>query len=136
MLENTSNSKKLTSYSADLPLNPNDHIIIPHDIRKRNFDDIILDSSSKLLGNLGDFTLDFKVSILKNGNFSFLAPRVVLDSGKEQYYIIIHDNGLLELALMANGSFKSALATSFVGYKLNDPNASINLRVTRNFDEV
>jgi hypothetical protein len=60
----------------------------------------------------------------------------VLDSGTEQYYIIIHDNGLLELAVMQDGSFKSALATNFAGYNLQNPNNELNIEVTRSFDEV
>jgi hypothetical protein len=138
LLQKIGTAQKLTIYSSTQRLHPSDQLKIPEPSLNQSltFPDSTLNSTSMNLGKFGSFTLDFNIKIIQNGNYSFLGPRIVLDAGNMQYYIIIHDNGTLELAVMQNGVFESALITRFVGYSLRDPEASIDVKVQRVFDQV
>ena len=137
-LERQRDCQNLTTYSTSLWLSAGDTINIPQPeaAQTNQLKDVTLNSTSTLIGNLGSFTLDFNVSIVKNGDYSYLGPRVMFDCGTEQYFLIIHDNGFLELAIEQDGNFKSNVATRFVGYNLLDPDASINVKVVRHFDVI
>jgi hypothetical protein len=137
-LQRIDNYQNLSVYSSTQKLNPNDslRIVEPSFNQSQAFPDSTLNSTSVSLGDFGSFTLNFNVKVLQNGNYSFLGPRVVLDSGIAQYYIIIHDNGNLELAVMQNGVFKSNVITSFARYNLRDPQNMIEVKVQRVFDQV
>ncbi|MCW3994704.1 MAG: hypothetical protein NWE98_00970 [Candidatus Bathyarchaeota archaeon] len=137
-LDRTNDFQNLTVYTATCSLSSGDTVKPPESTvnQTQRLADATLNSTSKLLGNYGSFTLEFNVNILQNGNYSFLGPRVIIDSGNEQYYIIIHDNGNLELAVQQAGNFKSGIVSRFIGYRLQDPNSTINVKVSRVFDEV
>lgn len=137
-LNKIDNYQNLTVYSGNAQLSAGDFVssLGSSDIQPRAFNDFTLYSNSSLLGNYGSFTLDFKVNILQNGNYSFLGPRVMLDSGDKQYFIIIHDNGMIELATLENGVFNSGVNTCFVGYSLKSPQSQIDVKIERNLDEV
>jgi hypothetical protein len=138
LLQRTGSSENLTVYSSTQKLFPNDslRVIEPSLNQLQTSPDSTLNSTSMRLDDFGSFTLNFNVKIIQNGNYSFLGPRVVLDSGNVQYYIIIHDNGTLELAVMQGGVFQSMMITRFVGYSLLDPQSSINVKVQRVLGQV
>lgn len=131
------NSSYLSTYSSNCTLNPGDVITIePQNHQTRRLVDVTLNSTSMFVDSLGSFTLDFSVNIVERGNASYLGPRVILDSGDKQYFIIIHDNGMIELAVMQNGRFHSVMITRFTGYTLYESDDSVNVRIVRNFDEI
>lgn len=137
VLQKDSNSNNPSFYTATQQLNPADILAVNGSQGStQTFPDLTLNSSSTSLGNFGSFILNFNVRMLVNGNYSFLGPRVVLDTGSSQYYIIFHDNGFVELAVMQNGVFHSAVMTQFVGYNLLDTQNSLEVRVERIFDKV
>jgi hypothetical protein len=138
LLQRTGRSENLTVYSSTQKLFPNDslRVIEPSLNQMQTIPDSTLNSASMSLGDFGSFTLNFNVRIIQNGNFSYLGPRVVLDTGNVQYYIIIHDNGTLELAVMQGGVFQSAMITRFVGYSLLNPQNSIDVKVQRVLGQV
>ena len=119
--------QNLAVYSGSAHLKAGDFVsdFGASEIQSQTFNDITLSSNSSLIGNYGSFTLDFRVNMIKSGNFSFLGPRVLLDSGDKQYFVIVHDNGMIELATLKNGVFNSAIATSLLGYNLKEPESQI-----------
>ncbi|MGF3522090.1 MAG: hypothetical protein ACQXXJ_03215 [Candidatus Bathyarchaeia archaeon] len=137
LLDLINNSPYLSAYSSNCTLNPGDVITLePKNNQTRHLADVTINSTSMLLDSLGSFTLDFNVNIIERGNFSYLGPRIILDSGDKQYFIIIHDNGVIELAVVQNDRFESAQIMRFTGYTLYDSDDSVNVRIVRNFDEV
>ena len=102
-----------------------------------HLNDSTLNSTSLSIGTYGSFTLNFRVNVLEKGLESFLSPRVLINTGNEVYYIILHDNGQVELAVQQkNGIFNSAMIDQYAGYSLRDPNKSINVQITRLIDQV
>ncbi len=67
---------------------------------------------------------------------SFLSPRVLIDNGNEIYFVILHDNGYVELAILKNNVFYSAVIYQFADYSLLNPSNSINVEVARQLDNV
>ena len=86
---------------------------------------------------MGALCLISRSIYLENGKYSFLSPRVIIDSGDmKQYWLIFHDNGILELAEDQRNVWTSGVEVSDVGYNLKSPNNSINVTVGRFFDKV
>ncbi len=133
-----SGSGELTDFSAAYALSPGDTITVKtlQPPQTRQLNDEILNSTAYPLGAYGSFSFDFTVNMLQNGSFSFLCPRVLLDTGNEVYYIILHDNGYVELAVQRGDVFYSAFMYKYVGYSLLDPSNSINVSIKRLIDEV
>ena len=128
----------LNDYSAVTSLSPGDIVkaVETETPQTSQFKDVTLNSSALSLGKYGSFSLNFNVNVLTNGAMSFLSPRVLIDTGNEVYYIILHDNGNVELAVQQNGVFYSDVMSQYVGYSLRDPSDSINVKVTRLIDQV
>jgi hypothetical protein len=132
------NSGDLSDFSAQSTLSPGDQVMVlnPNLPQTTHINDQTLDYSNCSIGSLGSFSLDFTVNVLQRGNMSFLSPRVLIDNGNEVYYIILHDSGYVELAVLKDGVFYSAVMYQYVGYSLLNPSDSINVKVTRELDEV
>lgn len=138
-LKKTTKIGNVDVFSTIDQLSPGDTVRVPESETQKYTDhvaEVILNSTSFPIGGYDSFTLNFTTNILQNGKLSFLGPRVLLDTGTEKYFIIIHDDGLLELATQQNGVFNSAVMTRFVGYKLDKPSSFVNVSITRAFDEV
>jgi hypothetical protein len=132
------NSNYPNDFSTTCTLSPGDTVKAPDaEIAKTTqLTDETLNSTSFSIGSYGSFDLDFTVNILKNGNHSFLGPRVLIDTGSETYFFIMHDDGILELAVEKDGVFHSSIISQYVGYTLRDPKSSVNVKITRLVDEV
>jgi hypothetical protein len=61
---------------------------------------------------------------------------VLIDNGVANYFIILHDRGYVELAVLKDNVFYSAVIFQIADYSLLNPANSINVNVTRQLDEV
>ena len=124
-------------YSLQLPLSPGDKLSLGDPQEKINkIGDLTLNSSTYSLGTRGNFKLNFTVNILQDGNSSFLSPRILLNTGEQTYFIILHDDGFVELAKEENNHFQSSVLLNQVGYSLKDKTNSIYVQVERLIDQV
>ena len=127
----------LSDYSMESTLSPGDQVKVldSHPSQINHINDQILNYTEYPIGSYGSFNLDFKVNLLERGNMSFLSPRVLIDNGNEIYFVIFHDNGFVELAVLRDSVFYSAVIYQYAGYSLLNPNNSINVKITRLLDE-
>ncbi len=138
-LEKNSDLKDLDLYSTTSNLRPGDSINFPSDIwiDSQYEESLILNSTSHLLGTYGSFMLNFTVNMVQNGEFSFLCPRVLIDlDNSTRYFILFHDNGVIELAMMQDNIFHSGLLFKTADYDLKTPLNTIDVTVRREFELV
>jgi hypothetical protein len=100
-------------------------------------DSLMLESTSHSFGIFSSFKLNFTVNIIKRGEFSFLGPRVMIDvANSTKYFLIFHDTGTVELAAIEDGEWRSSLIVQHLPYDLLNVEKSVNVIVSRTFDEV
>ena len=137
-LNKTATLNNIDVFSTDCLLSPGDIVKVPGSnmwTGTQQFDDMVLKSTSFPLGEYGSFILNFTVNVSQWGQYNFQGPRVLIDTGSSTYFIILHDNGYLELADLQGGSYTSDVMTNYVGNELNGEN-KLNITVSRAFDEV
>jgi hypothetical protein len=126
-------------YSTDCQLSPDDIVKVPGPntwTDANQFDDLALNSTSFPLDTYGSFMLNFTVNVSKWGRYDFQGPRVIIDTGNSKYFIILHNNGFLELAVQQGDSYTSGVISTYEGHDLVGENNPINVTVSRTFDEV
>ncbi|MEM3384160.1 MAG: hypothetical protein QXE05_00885 [Nitrososphaeria archaeon] len=140
ILNKTSVFNGIDVFSAVIRLFPGDNLEIAglkECINALDTNELILNSTSFSLGEHASFTLNFTVNILQRGFYSFLGPRVIFDVGNlKQYYLIFHDNGIVELAILYGSTFLSGIKYNVIGYDLTREEKSINVSVSRIWDKV
>jgi hypothetical protein len=138
-LNKTATLNNIDVFSTDCQLSAGDTVKVPGSndwTNTQQFDDSILNSTSFPLGEYGSFMLNFTVSVSRWGQYGFQGPRVLIDTGNSKYFIIFHDDGFLELAVLQGNSYTSGVITSYAGYDLKGEKNPINVTVDRTFDEV
>jgi hypothetical protein len=128
----------LELYSATCNLRPGDEINSPPNgwVREREIDDLVVNSTSYAIGEYNNVLLNFTVNLLQKGDFGFLSPRVVIDTeDSTRYVLILHDDGIVELAVQKGSVFNSGVMMSFTEYDLKRGQA-IDVSITMVFDKV
>jgi hypothetical protein len=147
VLDKTSAFDNLNVFSSTAKLNAGDILEVPNSqdwTPIKHIDQTVLNSSTLNLGDYESFNLTFNVNLLQRGMYSFLGPRVVIQQGTMQYYIIFHDTGAVELATMQNGVWQSNVIAQqlpydliqHLPYDLGGSEKSINVSVSKLFDQV
>jgi hypothetical protein len=127
------------AFSTNTVLLPGDILEFPnHDnwVLKDQIENLTLASENYPLGTYGNFRINFSVNILQLGEYSYLSPRILISVGDTTYFLIFHDNGNLELAVMEKNNFHSNVLTANLAYNLKDSHTAIDVTVCRVFDNV
>lgn len=138
-LKKNTDVKGLNLYSTQGNFLPGDSISFSSSswINSQKLDSLVLNSTSHLLGTYGSFMVNFTVNVLENGGYSFLSPRVLIDlDNSTRYFVIFHDNGVIELSLMQDNIFYSGVISKIADYALKSSSDSIDVMVRREFDIV
>ena len=100
--------------------------------------EVVLDSTSLDLGRYEkSFRLNFTVEILREAAYEFLGPRVIIDAGNSrEYFLVFHEDGVVELALLSKEGFTSGLLYGYGGYNLKLGEHPIEVSVSRIFDQI
>jgi len=129
-------------FSTISSLSPGDTVKVPDSEmwnESRQIDELVLNSTSLPMGDYGSFMLNFTVNVLEKGEYTFLAPRVLVRigvSGSKEYIVVLHDNGVVELAVLDRKVLTPNLLTHYTGHNLQSADHSIDVTVTRIFDEI
>lgn len=138
-LNKTETLDSLDLYSASYKLLPGDRISVQNAdvwVPAAKIDELVLNSTSRALGQYTSFNLNFTVSLLQRGEYRFLSPRVTIDSGDSKYFIIFQDNGYVELATLKGDFFTSGAIMSFSGYDLKNAPNSLDVDISKVVDQV
>ena len=140
LLNREGNSSHFAEYSTTYNLESGDVVKVPGAKNwepAKEIPELTLNSSTQYLGDYFSFILNFTVSILQRGEYSFLGPRVVIDVGNlTKYFLVFHDTGTVELAAVHNGVFRSNMLVQHTAYDLRNAENSVNVSITRVFDEI
>ena len=138
-LNQTQSSEYISTYSSIETLEPDDIIIDPNSetwTKEKQINQLILDSNTLDLGTYESFTLNFTGQVLSKGEYSFHSPRIILDSGEQKYFIILHTDGRLEISLLADGIYTPGLINRYIGYNLENQDSYVDVSVSRTFCDV
>lgn len=128
----------LDIFRATTPLSPSDILRLASDswVTEKQIAELVLSSETYDLGEYDNAVLDFSVELLEAGEYCYLGPRVKISDGNStDYFILLHNNGGVELGILRGSTYSSGIITAPVNQYLKD-GAKLAMSVRKYFDQV